>query len=311
MKSKLALIPIALGMVFGPPSQAQGAVCGKSGIALQLLGSGGPISDDARASSGQIIWINGKARLLIDAGGGTYLRFGQSGARLEDLDFIGISHFHTDHVADLPAILKGAYFINQPHAITLAGPTGNANFPSMTAFFDREFGRGHGSFQYLAGLSNASDGLKLAVHPQNVDGAKATRTLIYQGDGVTIYAFGIPHGDVPALAFRIETPRGVIVLSADQNGSRKEFIDFAKGADILMMPAAIDDDADAQSRFLHATPTVVGRIAAAVNPKMLVLDHFMGRSLVDKDHNVQIIRQYYHGPVFAGRDLSCFPLVSR
>ncbi len=90
------------------------------------------------------------------------------------------------------------------------------------------------------------------------------------------------------------------MLSADQNGSRKEFIDFAKGTDILMMPAAIDDDADAQSRFLHATPTVVGRIAAAVNPKMLVLDHFMGRSLVDKDHNVQIIRAILSRPGLRG-----------
>jgi hypothetical protein len=37
----------------------------------------------------------------------------------------------------------------------------------------------------------------------------------------------------------------------------------------------------------------------------------MGRSLRDRDRNVQIIRQSYRGPVFAGRDLSCFPLASR
>ncbi|WCT77610.1 MBL fold metallo-hydrolase [Novosphingobium humi] len=280
----------------------------KSGITLQLLGSGGPVSDDARASSGAVVWIDGKARLLIDAGGGTYLRYGQTGARLEDLDFIGISHFHTDHVADLPAILKGAYFLSGRHDVALVGPGGNANFPSMTAFFDREFGRGHGAFEYLAGLSGGTDGLNLSVHPSNVNVASPVATKVWQGDGVTISALGIPHGDVPALAYRIDTPKGVMVLSADQNGSRKEFIDFAKGADLLMMPAAIDDDADAQSRFLHATPTVVGKIAAQIHPKMLVLDHFMGRSLKDKDKNVAIIQRYYHGPVFAGRDLSCFPL---
>jgi ribonuclease BN (tRNA processing enzyme) len=314
VKAKLAFIPLALSLMLDTPAHAQAPSCNAGGgVSLQLLGSGGPISDDARASSGQIIWINGKARLLIDAGGGVYLRYGQAGARLEDLDFIGISHFHTDHSADLPAILKGGYFLSpeQAHAVELVGPTGDADFPSMTAFFDREFGKGRGAFEYLAGLSHASNGLKLAVHPADVNVAKATRTLVFKGDGVTIYALGIPHGDVPCLAFRIETPKGVIVLSADQNGSRKEFIDFAKGADILMMPAAIDEDADAQSRFLHAPPSVVGKIAAEVDPKMLVLDHFMGRSAHDKDRNVQIIKQYYHGPVFAGRDLSCFPLASR
>jgi len=308
MKMLSYLVPLVLGLMLAAPAAAEQVSCSKSGIALQLLGSGGPISDDARASSGAIVWVNGKARLLIDAGGGTYLRFGQSGARLEDLDFIGISHFHTDHVADLPAILKGGYFLRTSHAVRLAGPTGNAHFPSMTGFFDREFGRGQGAFRYLSGLAGATDGLHLAVRPIDVSVEKPARTLVFQGDGVTVYALGIPHGDVPALAFRIETPKGVIVLSADQNGSRREFVGFAAGADILMMPAAIDDDADAQSRFLHAPPSVVGRLAAEIKPKVLVLDHFMGRSLIDKDKNIQIIRRYYHGPVFAGRDLSCFPL---
>ncbi len=74
---------------------------------LQLLGSGGPISDDLRASSGELVWWKGKSRVMIDAGGGVYLRFGQAGGKLEDLDFLGLSHFHTDHVADVPALLKG------------------------------------------------------------------------------------------------------------------------------------------------------------------------------------------------------------
>lgn len=306
MKKKLVLLAMLASMA-SAPAIAQDAETCRSGISLQLLGSGGPISDDARASSGAVIWIHGKARLLIDAGGGTYLRYGQSGARLEDLDFIGISHFHTDHSADLPAILKGAFFLSQSHKTMLVGPNGNANFPSMTAFYAREFGQA-GAFRYLSGLSNGSDGLKLAVSPKDVSVRKPTRTMVWQGDGVTVYALGIPHGDVPTLAFRIETPTGVIVISADQNGSRKEFVPFAAGADILVMPAAIDDDADAGSRFLHSGPTMIGRIAAAVKPKMLVLNHFMGRALRDKDKNVQTIRKYYSGPVYAGRDLSCFPL---
>jgi hypothetical protein len=46
---------------------------------------------------------------LVDAGGGTFLRFGEAGGSVEDLDRIAISHLHTDHVADLPALLKGGY----------------------------------------------------------------------------------------------------------------------------------------------------------------------------------------------------------
>lgn len=84
-------------------------------------------------------------------------------------------------------------------------------------------------------------------------------TKVYEQDGLTIYALGIPHGDVPCLAFRIESAEGVMVISADQNGSNPDFIDFAKGADILLMPLAIHEEADEVSSFMHAKPSVVAR----------------------------------------------------
>jgi ribonuclease BN (tRNA processing enzyme) len=51
-----------------------------------VLGSGGPIADDGRASTGYIVWVNGETKILIDAGGGTFLCFGEAAASFEDLD---------------------------------------------------------------------------------------------------------------------------------------------------------------------------------------------------------------------------------
>jgi len=76
------------------------------GVAVQVLGSGGPIADDARASSAYLVWVDGKARIMIDAGGGSFLRFGEAQASFRDLDFIGLSHFHADHSAGFAALLK-------------------------------------------------------------------------------------------------------------------------------------------------------------------------------------------------------------
>jgi hypothetical protein len=42
------------------------------GVALQVLRSGGPIADDARASSAYLVWVDGKSRVLIDFGGGEF-----------------------------------------------------------------------------------------------------------------------------------------------------------------------------------------------------------------------------------------------
>ncbi|HIP27906.1 MAG TPA: MBL fold metallo-hydrolase [Sulfurovum sp.] len=79
-------------------------------LALQVLGSGGPESGDKRASSGYVIWVDGKSRVLVDFGGGASLRFEEVGAKIEDLDVILLTHLHVDHTADLPALLKSSFY---------------------------------------------------------------------------------------------------------------------------------------------------------------------------------------------------------
>src|SRR5438270_12233497 len=86
-------------------SSAAAQGCTENPVAVQVLGSGGPRLNPDRASSSYLLWINGRARILVDMGGGAYLRFGQSQAKLEDLWMLGISHLHPDHVSDLPAFL--------------------------------------------------------------------------------------------------------------------------------------------------------------------------------------------------------------
>ncbi|MDH3433609.1 MAG: MBL fold metallo-hydrolase, partial [Gammaproteobacteria bacterium] len=104
------------------------------GVALQVLGSGGPIADDGRASTAYLLWVDGKSRVLIDAGGGSFLRFGESQAAFSDLDFIGLSHFHTDHSADFPALLKSGVFSGRDRPLTVAGPGGGQRFPGLDKY---------------------------------------------------------------------------------------------------------------------------------------------------------------------------------
>ncbi|WP_312629995.1 MBL fold metallo-hydrolase [Scandinavium sp.] len=309
MKARLNKVALlSLSLIFSANSLADRLQCENTDFTLQTLGTGGPITDDQRASSGEVIWLNGKSAILIDAGGGVFLRFGQSGARLEDLKLIGITHFHTDHVSDLAAILKGGYFLRKKEVIDLAGPAGGGAFPSMTQYFHDLFKKEDGAYSYLNGLYNATDGLQLESKVKDIDYTATEPQLVYQDAEMKVTALGIPHGDVPCLAFRIETTKGTIVVSADQNGSNKAFVPFAKGADMLVMPLAIDENADTESKFMHAAPDVVGKVAAEINPKVLVLNHFMGKGLRLKDQSLKTVKQYYRGKVYTSRDLSCFPI---
>lgn len=87
------------------PSSVLAQSCTANPVAVQILGSGGPGVNRDRASSSYLLWIDAQARILVDIGGGAFLRFGQAQARLSDLSLIAISHLHPDHVSDLPALL--------------------------------------------------------------------------------------------------------------------------------------------------------------------------------------------------------------
>lgn len=303
---------LLIGMTIASSSAiASSTECTNKEYTLQLLGSGGPISDDQRASSGELIWWKGKPKILIDAGGGVYLRFGQAGAQLEDVDMIGMTHFHTDHSVDLPALLKGSYFFQHSRTTDIIGPTGNSVFPSLTNYMKALFNPQTGAYAYLAGIYDGTDGIKMKVNLMDVDYHLTTPTKVFEKDGLTVTALGIPHGDVPTIAYRIDSPEGRIVISADQNGSNEAFIDFAKDADILVMPAAIDENADSTSQYMHAKPSIIGKIAQATHPKMLVLNHFMGKSLFEKDKTIETIKKFYTGPIYAGRDESCFSVAKK
>ena len=276
------------------------------GPALQVLGSGGPIADDGRASSGYLVWVDGRSRFLVDAGGGVFLRFGEAGARFADLEHISISHFHTDHSTDLVALLKSGYFSNRSSALPLSGPMAGGDYPGTGDFLKRLLGQDNGAYAYLEGYLDGSDGLVELV-PIEVDPeiTKATRVYTDAGTNIEILAMGVPHGPVPALAYRIRIGQRSIVFSGDQNGSSDAFIDFARGTGVLVMHMPVPENAGEVARKLHAPPSVIGKIAAETGTGNLVLSHFMSRSLANMEENLNQIRSRYDGPLVNAYDLDC------
>ncbi len=117
---------------FLPSAAAQ--TCGSQGVAVQVLGSGGPELQDKRASTSYLVWEDGQAKALIDAGGGSALRFGESGAQMSQLDVIFFCHFHVDHSGDFSALIKSSWFEDRKNPLPIYGPPGNDFMPSTTEF---------------------------------------------------------------------------------------------------------------------------------------------------------------------------------
>jgi len=73
---------------------------------------------------------------MIDAGSGTSLRFGEAGASMSDLAFIGISHLHTDHSIDLFILIRRGYSSKHDTPLTIAGPSDNDHYVGFSSFVD-------------------------------------------------------------------------------------------------------------------------------------------------------------------------------
>jgi len=273
---------------------------------LQVLGSGGPIADDGRASSGYLIWINGKSRFLIDTGGGVFLRFGEAGARFDDLDHIAISHFHTDHSTDLSALLKSGYFSNRTRELSISGPTAGGDYPGTDDYLKRLLDQDYGAYAYLAGYLDGSAGLvKLESTEVDTKLGKATRVYTDPHADIDIDAIGVPHGPVPTVSYRVRIGPQSIVLAGDQNGNSETFIDFASGTSVLVMHMPVPENISGVGRKLHAPPSLIGKIAAETGAGTLLLSHFMARSLENREESLQQIRSRFKGKLVSAVDLAC------
>jgi ribonuclease BN (tRNA processing enzyme) len=292
----------------GPPPPTRSSVdaspaCGEHGVAVQVLGSGGPIADDARASAGYLVWVDGEARLVVDMGGGTFQRLGAARARARDLRAVLLTHYHVDHTSDLPALLKSASFGKRDAPLPVVGPSGSDRFPSLEPFVHSLVGA-DGAWPYLSGYVEGADPFALSLREVDVDAAQPATVL--DDEGLVVRAIGVPHGPVPALAYLVEVAGARVGFTGDQRMDEPRFHQLVDGADLLIAHHAIPEEASAAMRALHARPSQIGEIAARAKVRALVLSHHMRRSLDAAEQSLALIRERYDGPVTMANDLDCF-----
>lgn len=272
-------------------------------VRLQVLGSGGPEITDRRASSGYVIWVDGKSRVLVDFGGGASLRFEEVGAKVEELELILLTHLHVDHTADLPALLKASFFTRAGGTLPVYGPDSNSLMPSTETFVDRLFENGTGAWQYLG--DHLDGGARLQLKAHTLKESKTVRT-VYSKHGIRVLAVSVHHGPIPAVAYRVEVGAKSITFSGDMNGAYHTLETLAKDTDILVAHNAVPKGAKGVAANLHMTPKTIGKIAAEARPKILVLSHRMLRTLGKEAETKKEIRRAYKGVIKFANDKSVY-----
>jgi ribonuclease BN (tRNA processing enzyme) len=272
---------------------------------IVVLGSGGPVST-GRAASGYVILVDGVARVLVDAGPGVFVRLGETRIDLRRLDTVLLTHLHVDHSGDLPGFVKSRDLsFLEPLTFRIFGPAGGGDYPSTTAFVDRLFGA-QGSFAYLTKFRNA-----LALEPVDLPIARDSpiREVLREAD-LHVTSIAVDHGDVPAVAYRVEHAGHAVVVSGDLASKNDNLARLAEGADLLVYDTSVLDPPDAPPALyeLHTPPKRIGEIAAKARVRSLLLAHVTPDVERSEDAVLRSVRGSYAGPARLASDCLRFDL---
>ena len=274
------------------------------GLSLLVLGSGGP-GATGRAGSGYIVSLDGRPRILVDAGPGTVARAGEARVDLGSVDIVLLTHLHVDHTGELPGLVK-ARIVSERRDISfkIFGPPGSpggrdaARFPSTKQFVDLLFGP-RGAFSYLIDFAG-----HMTLDARNVARSAQPKVLLQEGD-LTITAIMGHHGDAPSVIYRIDYRDQSITFSGDIDAAGHTALTrLARNTDVLVFDAVVLDPPGSPPVLytLHTAPHDIGRIAQAAGAKKLLLSHL--NPIIDDAREAVLasIRKSYQGPIEFARD---------
>ena len=288
-------------------AQSDAPMCGDEGVWIQILGAGGPELDDDQAGPSYLLWIDNRARLLVDPAPGSALRFDEAGADFTDLDAIVLSHLHVAHTGDLPAFVEGSLNSGRERPLPLFGPSGSDEVPDTETFVSRLIGP-LGAYSHLADFLTYRSSGGYRLNPRNVPATGRRRWARFGNERFRLAAIPVQHGSVPALAWRADMDGQVVVFGGDFSNAKDVLAEFAGEADALVVSHAIPDSARGEARERYALPSQIGRVAATAGVRMLILGHRTNRTRGLESQSRAAIEAHYDQPLLFANDLECWGL---
>jgi ribonuclease BN (tRNA processing enzyme) len=276
-------------------------------LELLVLGSGGP-GATGRAASSYMVFVDGIARILVDAGPGSFARLGEAKVSLSKNDIVLLTHLHIDHAGEIPGLFKArAVSGSGPITFNVWGPAGSpghgedAYFPGATEFFHLLFGP-KGAFAYLRDFAAP---ITLRVHDIAAPAPQPVPAQIFNEDGLAISAVAGYHGDAPSVIYRIDHAGKSITFSGDIDARGLPALHgIARGTQLLVFNSVVLDPPGSPAVLytLHSPPLAIGQLAAGSGARALLLSHLSPGIEEQTGAVSKSIRRNYAGPVTFAKD---------
>ena len=324
-------------LVCGAPSSAQDAATpaapasppateALSSTRIILLGTAaGPIPRKERSQPANLLIVGGRP-YLIDAGNGVARQLAHVGLMPADVRTVFITHHHTDHNADIGALMSFTW-IEDAKRNDKSAPPVRFYGPAATSDLVKA------AYDYLSVAERIfRAGVPMPPAAGRFEGHDITgEGVFYRDDRLVVTAVENTHyhgaapGPDKSYSYRFDTPDRSVVFCGD-SGPSEALMRLASGADVLVCEV---NDLDASMNALAATTKMppqalqavrahmskkhlaaeeLGMLAQKAGVKSVVLTHISPGldGETDASRYTDGVRKHFSGTVTAGRDLMEF-----
>ena len=295
---RIAFAAVCCVVAIGTAQSPGHAQSDRTAIKLTLLGTApGPPVRVGRDGISTLVEAAGE-RFLFDAGYGFLGRLVESGLPMDAVSKVFLTHLHSDHVADLPALLLLPWAAPSARDVPLEvwGPDGTRD---MVRHLEQ-------AFAFDIHMRRDVDE-RASAKGIEVIGRDVREGTVYDQGGVKITAFLVDHGPVkPGFGYRVDHAGHSVAISGDTRPN-DNLVKFSKGVDVLIHEVvdevSLKKLVPSQRLFEaivahHTTPEQAADIFRRVSPRLALFSHAEGGSAV-----VERTRRTYPGRVEFGEDL--------
>jgi ribonuclease Z len=196
-------------------------------IRVTALGTGYP-ARRAQGCAGFLMELGNGDVFIFDAGAGTNTAFNTLRVPYSKAVNFFISHYHLDHIGDLPAYYDFGQSNGRLEPMNLHGPDGTDEDETIESIVDalKQFARWHDHTK----IGNLDPrGFDIQPHRFTADKPQ----VVFEGNGATIRSFPVPHGIFGAVGYRLDYAGLSVVYAGDCEPSTLT-VEAAQDVDLLI-----------------------------------------------------------------------------
>ncbi|PSW21546.1 MBL fold metallo-hydrolase [Photobacterium sanctipauli] len=276
---------------------------------MTLGTKGGPSLLTSKRLAHSNVLMVGDDAYLIDAGYGASLRLLEAGIPLKKIKGIFLTHLHSDHTLDYPALLVNAWSTGLKTPIKVYGPKG------IEQMHESALKTYQIDIDQRIDFENRPDLYKLIEINEMKEGE------VFDNGTLKVSSIAVPHspfemGEAFALKFEVG---GKMIVSSGDVSYYPPLGDFAKNADILLhevvYPQGVanlvnringsgGEDIAKAILIHHTSARDVGKIAQKAQPTKLVLTHLIPADDPDITDQtwIDMVNKEYQGDVVVAKD---------